>query len=160
MKPEIVASSPLNIIGIAVRTTNTEGKSAQDIGALWQQFFVQQVPTLIPSPINPEIIYAVYTDYDEQAKKTNALEGQYTTILGVQAPYVADLPPGLVQVAIPAAKCAKFHLHGPVPEVVVELWGLIWSNYFDFKRSFTTDYQVHYPSSGEQGEVDVLVAVE
>jgi predicted transcriptional regulator YdeE len=160
VKPEIVTSTPLNIVGIAVRTTNEEGKSAEDIGKLWHQFFTQNISALVASPINPEILYAVYTDYDDKAKSSNALEGHYTTVLGVQAPYIADLPPGFVQITIPVMKCAKFHLHGPVPEVVVELWGLIWSGYFDFKRSFTTDFQIHHPGTPEQGEVDVLIAVE
>ena len=150
----------LNIIGIAVLTTNVGGQSGQDIGALWQNFFANNMAAKIPGAIHPEIQYMIYMDYDEQAQQTNALQGKYRTILGVQAPHTDKLPAGMVQVQIPAHKYEKFALEGPVPQVVVDLWMKVWSGQLKLNRAFAPDYQVHYPAKDGHGKVDVFISVK
>lgn len=63
-----------NIIGLAVRTTNANGQSAEDLGKLWGQF-MSEVAFKIPNAISEEII-AIYTDYESD------YQGSYTAIMG------------------------------------------------------------------------------
>jgi len=51
-----------NIIGISVRTTNQNNKSAEDIGKLWEQFYRENLSAKIPNKTSNNI-YAIYTDY-------------------------------------------------------------------------------------------------
>ncbi|MDR6300813.1 putative transcriptional regulator YdeE [Mesonia maritima] len=43
------------IIGIETETTNENGKSAEDLGKLWEQFYGENVPNKIPNKISDEI---------------------------------------------------------------------------------------------------------
>ena len=65
----------MKVIGISVRTTNENWQSAQDIGALWEQFYTENIFDKIPYKISNDIL-AIYTDY-----KSNYQE-EYTTIIG------------------------------------------------------------------------------
>jgi len=50
--------TPINefkIIGIAVKTTNKDNQSAQDIGKLWQQFYVENLFDKIPKKLSNDI---------------------------------------------------------------------------------------------------------
>ena len=40
-----------NIIGISVETTNENGKSVEDIGKLWEQFYSEGISDKIPNKI-------------------------------------------------------------------------------------------------------------
>ncbi len=39
---------PFKIIGISIRTTNQDGKSAQDLGQLWGKFYKDDISSKIP----------------------------------------------------------------------------------------------------------------
>jgi predicted transcriptional regulator YdeE len=53
---------PFKIIGIAVHSTNQDGKSIKDLGDLWSRFYSETIMSKIPNKID-ETIYAIYTDY-------------------------------------------------------------------------------------------------
>ncbi len=63
------------VIGIAVRTTNKNGQSAKDIGALWNKFMSEDILSQIPNKID-NTIYSIYTEYEGDYTQP------YTTILG------------------------------------------------------------------------------
>lgn len=50
------------IIGISIETTNENGKSSEDLGKLWEQFYSENIPNLINNKEGDEI-YSIYTDY-------------------------------------------------------------------------------------------------
>ena len=51
------------IIGISTQTTNENGQSIQDVEALWNRFWNENIVAQVPNKVN-EDIYAVYTDYE------------------------------------------------------------------------------------------------
>ena len=65
------------IIGIEIETTNKNGKSTEDLGKLWEQFYGENVPSKIPNKISDEI-YSIYSDYESDYKgKYSALEDAF-----------------------------------------------------------------------------------
>ena len=63
MKYEIVELEEKIVEGIGIRTTNEDGKSMQDIGRLWQQYFADGMYEKIPNKVNGKTI-GLYTDYE------------------------------------------------------------------------------------------------
>lgn len=63
MEYEIVELEEKWVRGIGRMTTNEAGKSIQDIGEVWQQFFANGIYDRIPSKENHKTI-GLYTDYE------------------------------------------------------------------------------------------------
>jgi len=78
-----------NIIGIPVRTSNENGKSAQDIDALWEKFMSENIVGQIPNKISQNV-YSVYTDYEGDYTQP------YTTLLGCKVTSLEEIPKGMV----------------------------------------------------------------
>jgi len=143
-----------NIIGIAVRTNNNNGKAAKDIPSLWEQFMNKGVFDKIPNKIGPEI-YAIYTDYEG-----NHLM-DYTTIIGCKVSSLNNIPSNMVGKHFTKSNYTKFSLKGDLTKgnLVYEAWENIWS--LDLNRKFTADFEVY----GERlqglktAELDIYVAV-
>ncbi len=76
-----VKIEPFKVIGIAVRTTNENGKSAQDIGQLWGKFMSEGISDKIPNKIN-DTIFSIYTNYESDHTKP------YDTILGCKVSFL------------------------------------------------------------------------
>ncbi len=56
------------IIGISVETTNENGKSAMDLGELWERFYAENIMAQVLNK-EGEDIYAIYTDYESDTAK-------------------------------------------------------------------------------------------
>ena len=63
MEYEIVKLEEKWVEGIGRITTNEAGKSMQDIGEVWQQFFANGIYDKIPNKVNHKTI-GLYTDYE------------------------------------------------------------------------------------------------
>lgn len=144
----------LQIVGIAVRTTNQNGQSSIDIESLWNKFWDEDIRNKIPDKINNDI-YAVYTDY-----KTDHT-GPYTTIIGLPVSSLQNIPDDFVSVTIEQNIYQKFVSKGKMPDAVFNTWLEIWSRK-DLNRSYKTDFTIHGKKYylGDEAEVETYVSVK
>ena len=150
--------TPINefkIIGIAVKTTNKDGQSAQDIGKLWQQFYVGKLFEKIPNKLNSDI-YSIYTDYKSD------FTDEYTTIIGVAVSSLENIPTGLIGRQFPSDNFVKYTAKGLLPEAVAKTWTTIWERDKELGRKYTYDFEVYGEKSqdGENSEVEIYIATK
>lgn len=151
----MITIEPFNIIGISVKTSNTTGNGAEDLGALWGRFFEEQIGSKIAGKVS-ESIYAIYTDYASDYR------GEYTCIIGYQVDSLENVLEGLVAREFEGGKHIKFVANGKMPESVVQTWQEIWAQDSELNRKYTADFEV-YGSKSQQGEnsaVDIFIAVK
>jgi predicted transcriptional regulator YdeE len=148
--------TPINefkIIGIAVRTTNKDNQSANDIGKLWGQFYADKLMEKIPSKLNDDV-YSIYTDYKSD------FTDEYTTIIGLRVSSLEIVPKGFVGRKFPSGTFKKFIAKGPMPQAVIDTWMEIWKRDKELKRKYSYDFEVHGAKSqnGKDSEVEIYVA--
>lgn len=85
------------IIGIAIRTTNQNGQSQNDIGNLWGKFMGQNIMEQIPNK-EANDVYCIYTDYETD------FNGPYTTIIGCRVNLFGNIPEGFISKTILTTK--------------------------------------------------------
>ena len=119
MKSQKVHLENFKIVGIAVRTTNQNAKSAKDIMELWQRFYSENISSLIPNKID-EDIYAVYTDYKSD------YTADYTTLLGYRVNSIDNLPEGLEGREFDGGNYLEIKAKGTRPLSVFNTWQEIW----------------------------------
>ena len=143
------------IIGIETKTTNENGKSAEDLGKLWEQFYSENIPTKIPNKKNDEI-YSVYTDYESN------YNGKYTCLIGMKVDSLDQIPNGLIGREFESGKYQKFLAKGQMPNAILETWQEIWKKDKELNRKYTADFEVYGKNSqnGENSEVEIYIAKE
>lgn len=134
MKYEVVTLDKFTIVGIAVRTTNQEGKSQSDIGKLWESFFQKEVLKAIPNKLS-EDIYCIYTDYESD------YTGEYTTILGCQVSSIENVPADFIIKEIPECTYYKYISEGELVSAVGKTWSHIWKS--DIDRKYLADFDIY-----------------
>lgn len=149
----MVTINEFKIIGISVRTTNKDYQSAQDIGKLWQQFYMENLFEKIPNKLNSDI-YSIYTDYKSD------FTDEYTTIIGVQVSSLENIPAGLIGRQFPSDNFVKYTAKGLMPEAVAKTWTTIWERDKELNRKYTYDFEVYGEKSqnGENSEVEIYIA--
>ncbi len=149
----MITINDLKIIGVAVRTTNKGGQSAQDIGKLWGQFYSENLLEKIPNKLSNDI-YSVYTDYKSD------YQDEYTTIIGLQVSSLDTVPGGLMGRQFPAENFEVFTAKGQMPEAVTDVWLDIWQRDSELQRKYTYDFELYGEKSqnGENSEVKVFIA--
>lgn len=142
------------IIGIETKTTNKNGKSAIDLGKLWEKFYAENIPSKIPNKESNEI-YSIYTDYESD------YDGEYTSLIGLKVNSIDQIPEGLVGREFNGGKYQKFIAKGKMPNAVVEMWKEIWQKDTELKRKYTTDFEVYGQNSqnGDNAEVEIFIAI-
>jgi len=149
-----VTIQPFNVIGIAVRTTNENGKSAQDIGQLWNKFMSEGIADQIPNKIDASV-FSIYTNY--QGDHTQP----YDTILGCKVESLGNIPEGMVGQSFDGGTYGKFVSKGDLTKgVVFGTWKKIWEK--DLDRVFTADFELYgeRAQNPTDAEVDVLIALK
>lgn len=146
--------APFNFIGIAVRSSNTSGNAAEELGALWARFFTEQIGEKIAGKVSDDI-YSIYTDYESDYR------GEYTCLIGYQVDSLEKVSEGLVAREFSGGKYTKFVAKGNMPEAIVTTWQEIWAKDADLGRKYTADFEVYGPKSqqGDNSEVDIFIAV-
>jgi len=143
-----------NIIGIAVRTTNENGKAAADIGQLWNRFLSENIIEKIPNKVNNSI-YSIYTDYESDHTKP------YTTILGCPVTGFENVPEGMVTKTIETGDYKQYTVKGNIHEnIVYNEWIKIWSD--TIPRAYTADFEIYgaKAQNPENAEIDIFVALK
>lgn len=143
------------IIGIETETINENGKSAEDLGKLWEQFYSENVPSKTPNKISNEI-YSIYTDYESDYK------GKYKAIIGQKVSSFDRVPNELIAREFSGGKYRKFVAKGQMPNAVVKAWQEIWAKDNELNRKYTADFEVYRENSqnGEKSEVEIFIATE
>ena len=140
-------------VGIMVRTTNQNGQSAKDIGALWTRFMTGNLGAQINDKASPDI-YCFYTDYESDHT------GYYTALLGCKVNSPAQVGEGLSAMSVPAGKYKVYSLGGKFPENVHLAWQEIWAG--DVNRAYSIDFDLYSGNakSFEETEVKIYLAVK
>ncbi len=141
------------IIGISVRTTNENNKSASDIGTLWRQFYSENLLAKIPNKISNDI-YSIYTDYKGD------FTDDYTTIIGMSVTGLDNIPEGLIGRQFDAENFTKFTAKGQMPQAVIDIWADIWGRDKELRRKYSYDFEVYNDNSQkeENSEVEIYIA--
>lgn len=144
MEPTQVEMEPFVVAGIKTRTSNQEEMepATARIGALWQQFFADNIQEQV-SERNPDSpFYGVYYEFESDA------EGPYTLLAGIQGTAGES---SLAEVQIQEGTYLAFSASGPMPQTLLGLWGQVWE-YFQnnpqIERSYGSDFEA-YPSETE-----------
>jgi len=153
MKSQKVHLESFKIIGIAVRTTNQNAKSAKDIMELWQRFYSENISTLISNKIDDDI-YSVYTDYQSD------YTADYTTILGYRVSSIDNLPEGLEGREFNSGDYLQIKAKGTRPLSVFNTWQEIWVKDKELNRKYTADFEVYGKKSqdADNSEVEIFIA--
>ncbi|KKO92004.1 transcriptional regulator [Sphingobacterium sp. Ag1] len=144
------------IAGISVRTTNQNGQASEDIEALWERFWTEDIQNKIPNKTSDEI-YAVYTDYKSDFK------GFYTTIIGMSVDSLENCPEGFVGIIIEADNYEKFVSKGKMPQAIVETWLEIWADQdLNSRRAYKADFTIHGKKyyDGDNAEVETYLSIK
>lgn len=149
-----VTIKEFTVIGISVRTTNENGQSAKDIGALWNQFMSEGISDKIPNKLDGTI-YSIYTEYESDHTKP------YTTILGCKVENSSTIPNGMVAKTFKGGKYTKFMSKGDLTKgAVYETWSKIWNT--DLDRTYSADFEVYGEKAQNptDAEVEIFVATK
>lgn len=142
------------VIGIAIRTSNEDGRAANDIPQLWEQFLTGNVISQIPNK-ESNAVYSVYTDYEGDYTKP------YTTVLGCRVSSLDHVPEGLTGITIDAGNYRKFTAKGKLSDgIVIQQWMTIWNSGLD--RTYGSDFEVYGEKAQDpdNAEVDIFVGVK
>ncbi|PZQ48620.1 MAG: hypothetical protein DI551_01225 [Micavibrio aeruginosavorus] len=144
--------SGFTVVGLTIRTTNKDGKAAEDINALWQRFFEEAVGEAIPAK-DGQAIYSVYHSYEGGA------DAPYSLTIGCRIKPGADiaLVEGLTSVFVEGGDYMIFAAQGEQPKALVETWQAVWKS--DLKRAFRTDVEIYGSRFFEAGLHEILVCV-
>jgi predicted transcriptional regulator YdeE len=162
VKPKVVELDAFEVMGIEVRTNNTNEAGADGlIPKLWQRVMREHALDGVPDRIG-QTIYAVYTDYASDAN------GDYILVLGTKFKPAAGtpIPTGMVFKTVPAGRYAVFTSErGPVAKVVVQTWQQIWSHYqspANGQRAYRADFELYDQRAADpnNAQVDIYIGVK
>ncbi|MCC6597847.1 MAG: GyrI-like domain-containing protein [Alphaproteobacteria bacterium] len=147
VKVGLAEINAFNVAGISTITTHET--AAEDINALWEQFFRESIGQKMQHKAD-DIIYAVYSDY----------EGDHTKPFRVTLGYRVsgdETSSDLHRILITAQEYAVLSAAGQQPKALIDTWAAIWSS--DLNRSFQTDFEVYGPRFFQDGLHEVLIHV-
>ncbi len=145
----------LKVVGIAVETTNENGKSQEDLGNLWKHFYTENISSQILNKESDDI-YSIYTDYETD------FTGKYTAIIGLRVKSLDQIPNGLIGREFEGGKSQKFVAKGEMPNAVISKWQEIWKSESVLDRKYSVDFEVYGEKSqkGENSEVDIYISIK
>ena len=148
VKAGIAEVESFDIVGISIITDNEKG--AEDINALWEQFFKDSIGQKISNKTD-DVIYAVYSDYEGDHEKPYRLTIGYRVTSN-------ETPHNMHRVSVQAQEYAVMSAAGEQPKALIETWEAIWSSE-DLPRSYATDFEIYGPRFFEDGVNEVLVHI-
>ncbi|MCQ6255581.1 GyrI-like domain-containing protein [Pseudomonas sp. Q11] len=139
MDVKLKAVEPFTVAGLQVHTRNADEQQPDTarIGPMWQQFFTEGEFDKIPARLSESFVYGVYSNYESDAT------GYFEVTAGVQ---VDATSAGYAAVDIEGGDYLVFSAKGPMPDCVIQTWGLIWAYFADNPqtlRRFATDFEVY-----------------
>lgn len=128
------------VAGIVARTTNQTEQDPQTarLGALWGRFFAEGISGKIPNRLPDGRMYGVYSAYESDHS------GAFDVTVGAAVAAPAGAPWHEVQIR--AGDYLVFSAKGPMPQAVIQTWGVIWQffqDHPDIQRSYATDFEAY-----------------
>lgn len=143
MSFKVSESDGLTVLGIYARAGND---NLAQIGDLWHRF--QEMGGLAGIAARTgDSVYCVYCEYETDAK------GAFTVLIGCGVDADAEIPEGMMKLAIEAGRFFVFEPVGELPRSVFETWAQIWSMPIDRR------YQADFDRYGSDGKVTIHVGV-
>jgi predicted transcriptional regulator YdeE len=141
------------VVGASRRTCNADGRSIEDIPAVWRDFLAKNTAVQIKNRAIPPAMYAVYSDYEKDWTK------EYSFLIGCGVTRATDVPEGMEVRKIPAQTYAHFVAKGEMPQSLLEVWSAVWIS--NLPRAYTFDFEVYDQrfTRPKDKEIDVYVAV-
>jgi len=138
------------IIGLKVRTKNEDEMNPKiaKIGALWQDFFANIMPTLGETP---PPLYSVYSNYESDA------HGEFDVLVGAEE--IAQTTER-VSVNLNEGKYLCFTAKGELPQAVIETWGEVWAYFSDENCKETRGYKTDFEKYIGQDEAEIYIGIE
>lgn len=137
------------VAGLSIITNNEDG--AQDINALWQRFFEEEIGQKLEDIRENDFIYAVYSDYEGDHTKP------YRFTLGYKLADDHAAPDNFHIVTTQSDDYAMLSAAGEQPKALIEAWTSIWQS--DLERSFKTDFEIYGPRFFEEGLHEILICI-
>lgn len=150
---QTVKIEAFKILGLAIKTTNEQGRASQEIAELWNRFLSERTIEKIPHKVG-NTIYSLYTDYEGDHTKP------YTCILGCQVEHLKDIPEGMMGKSIAGGKYVKTTAKGDLMKnLVLDNWSDIFKLPLD--RNYSADFEVFGEKAQDpsNAEVDFYVGI-
>jgi len=148
MNYEIVNLQKKTVVGLTIRTKNSDPNMTKDIGGLWEKFYSQGIFASIPNKSNANAI-GLYTNYESDAT------GAYDLTVCCEVDSQERLPANLDVITIPAGKYAKFVVYGGMQAV-----GAFWSELWQMKlnRKYGCDFE-EYQDCGDMEHMEISIYI-
>ncbi|MFM1651021.1 GyrI-like domain-containing protein [Brevibacillus sp. B_LB10_24] len=158
-KPRIVTLGERKFAGISVETDNEREMSGRGkIVSLWEQYRQEQVQQQICNRTDGNQTIALYSQYESDET------GLYTYSIGSFVDSLEGRENQLAGIVIPPAAYAVFTSRkGPLAEVVLETWQVIWEwSKGGVQRAFTADFEVYDERAADPSlaQVDIFIALK
>ena len=143
-----------DIVGIAIKTTNTNNQAASDIPKLWEKFMGEGILEKIPNKVD-NVVYSMYTDYEGDYTTP------YTTIIGCKVKNIDQLPDGMEARHVQASDYQKFTVNGDLNQgIIINQWLKIWER-SDLNRTYQADFEVYGEKAMNpaNAEVDIFISI-
>lgn len=152
MNPEKVTLEEKLIVGISVRTNNSDEQSpvTGKLMKLWGNFFKNDLMSKISDQKENSPMFGVYASYESD------FNGDYTVTAGVEVTS-SSTDSEYAVVKIESGDYLLFSNKGEMPNVVVDTWKEIWEYFSEnnIKRKYSTDFELYK----SQDEVEVYISV-
>lgn len=151
-----ITKPAVKLIGVSLgfKTTNENGKAAEDCGGLWQHFSGSFMAPRIKGKLNKDI-YAVYYDYEGDYTKP------YAYFVGCPVADDTEVPAGMETITIPEQQYEVVVAKGQMPNCVADAWQKIWKN-DTIDRAYGYDFEVYDSKSKDwmNAEIDIYLSVK
>lgn len=150
VQPRRVQRAESYVMGIELCIASPEAVPALTEPKLWHQS-AEALLLNIPDSVQPEVLYAVYTDYGSD-------QHEYSVIVAVEVSSIDNPPENMVGLSISAGEYLVFEAIGHPPDAVTQAWQQIEA-YFTtgcrYQRAFTTDFELY-----NQQQVKIYIAIK
>ena len=138
------------IIGLKARTKNEDEMNPEvaKIGALWQDFFSNIMPTLGETP---PPLYGVYSNYESNA------HGEFDVLVGAEEVKQTE---ERASVDLEEGKYLCFKAKGELPQAVIETWGEIWAYFSDENCKDVRVYKTDFEKYISKDEAEIYIGIE
>ena len=148
VKAAVDTREAFDVIGVSV-VTNAD-KATDDINALWERFFKEQIGQQLEHKTG-DMIYAVYSDYEGDHTKP------YRLTIGYRVNKTTYVPTALHHVMVASGDYAILSAAGEQPKALLDTWKSVWES--DLDRAYTTDYEVYGPRFFDPSIGEVLLHI-
>lgn len=151
MNYEVVNLKEKKLVGVNIRTNNSDPNMSNDIGELWNEFFTKGIFSEIENKVNGRTI-GLYSNYESD------FTGDYDMTVACEVNDDKEIPKGTIVKKIPAGKYAKFIVKGHMQKAVYEFWQELWTMNLD--RAYTCDFEEYINSDIDNAEINIYIALK